>query len=52
MYICQQFYTKKSEYVNVTENCLHLWKPIGTDIHELMVSRKLLLQENRKSDKK
>lgn len=47
-----QIHPKKSEYVNVTENCLHLWKPIGTDIHELMVSRKLLLQQNRKSDEK
>jgi len=27
-----QFHPKKSEYVNVHVNCLHLWKPIGIEI--------------------
>lgn len=24
-----QYHPKKSEYVNVAKNCLHLWRPIG-----------------------
>lgn len=29
-----QVHPKKSEYVNVVENCLHLWKPIAHEIWE------------------
>lgn len=31
-----QIHPKKSEYVNVIENCLHLWKPIGHELNELV----------------
>lgn len=31
-----QIHPKKSEYVNVMENCLHLWKPIGHELNELV----------------
>ena len=31
-----QIHPKKSEYVNVVENCLHLWKPKGHEINELI----------------
>ena len=31
-----QIHPKKSEYVNVVENCLHLWKPIGHELNELV----------------
>ena len=27
-----QLHPKRSEYVNIMENCLHLWKPGGIDI--------------------
>jgi hypothetical protein len=27
-----QFHPKKSEYVNNSANCLHLWKPIGSEV--------------------
>ena len=27
-----QFHPKKSEYVNISNNCLHLWKPINKEI--------------------
>jgi len=27
-----QFHPKKSEYVNITNNCLHLWKPQNIEI--------------------
>lgn len=29
-----QIHPKASEYVNIRENCLHLWKPIGHDLGE------------------
>jgi hypothetical protein len=29
-------HTKKSEYMNISENCLHLWKPIGRKLGELV----------------
>lgn len=32
-------YTKESEYMNVSENCLHLWKPIGHELGELVERR-------------
>lgn len=35
-----QFHPKKSQYVNACENCLHLWKRIGTE-HELPPKRLL-----------
>lgn len=31
-----QIHPKKSQYVNRVENCLHLWKPIGHEIDELV----------------
>ena len=31
-----QIHPKKSEYVNLKENCLHLWKPIGHELRELV----------------
>lgn len=31
-----QIHPKKSEYVNLTENCLHLWKPCGHELRELV----------------
>ena len=31
-----QIHPKKSEYVNLSENCLHLWKPIGHELGELV----------------
>lgn len=31
-----QIHPKKSEYVNAVENCLHLWKPKGHEINELI----------------
>lgn len=34
-----QIHPKKSEYVNLSENCLHLWKPIGRELGELVEKR-------------
>lgn len=31
-----QIHPKKSEYVNVVDNCLHLWKPNGHELGELI----------------
>lgn len=31
-----QIHPPKSQYVNVKENCLHLWKPIGIDLAKLV----------------
>lgn len=31
-----QIHPKKSEYVNVKENCLHLWKPIYGKLSDLV----------------
>lgn len=31
-----QIHPKKREYVNAVENCLHLWKPIGHELGELV----------------
>ena len=31
-----QIHPKKSEYVNFQSNCLHLWKPIGHELGELV----------------
>lgn len=31
-----QIHPKKSQYVNRVENCLHLWRPIGREIDELV----------------
>ena len=31
-----QIHPKKSEYVNFKSNCLHLWKPIGHELQELV----------------
>ena len=30
-----QIMPKKSEYVNIKGNCLHLWKPIGKELRDL-----------------
>ena len=30
-----QIHPKKSEYVNVKENCLHLWRPIHGELSDL-----------------
>lgn len=32
-------HTKESEYMNISENCLHLWKPIGRKLGELVERR-------------
>ena len=34
-----QIHPKKREYVNVVDNCLHLWKPIGHELNELVQER-------------
>lgn len=31
-----QIHPKRSQYVNCAENCLHLWKPVGHEIDELI----------------
>lgn len=31
-----QIHPKKSSYVNLVDNCLHLWKPKGHELHELI----------------
>lgn len=31
-----QIHPKKSEYVNFQSNCLHLWKPRGHEINEVL----------------
>lgn len=31
-----QLHPKKSEYVDVKDNCLHLWKPKGVDIMDTL----------------
>ena len=31
-----QIHPKKSQYVNAVDNCLHLWKPVGHEIDELV----------------
>lgn len=31
-----QLHPKKSEYVNIQDNCLHLWKPKGIEIMETL----------------
>lgn len=31
-----QIHPKKSEYVNVVDNCLHLWKPNGHELGDLI----------------
>lgn len=31
-----QIHPKKSEYVNLSTNCLHLWKPKGRELRELV----------------
>lgn len=31
-----QLHPKKSQYVNLQENCLHLWKPKGLDIMDVL----------------
>ena len=31
-----QIHPRKSEYVNIKENCLHLWKPCGHELRELV----------------
>ena len=31
-----QIHPKKSQHVNCVENCLHLWKPIGHEIDEVV----------------
>lgn len=31
--------SNKSEYVNMSKNCLHLWKPIGHELGELVEKR-------------
>jgi hypothetical protein len=28
---CVQFFPKHSQYVNMVENCLHIWRPVGLD---------------------
>lgn len=33
--MCIQFHPKKSEYVNLMKNCLHIWKPSEEAVHAL-----------------
>ena len=35
-----QIHPKKSQYVNLSENCLHLWKPIGRELDELVEGKR------------
>ena len=30
--VVMQYHPKKSEYVNLHDNCLHLWRPVGEEI--------------------
>lgn len=30
--VVMQLHPKKSEYVNIAKTCLHLWRPLGTEI--------------------
>lgn len=34
-----QIHPKEGVYVNIVENCLHLWKPKGIDLAELVAER-------------
>ena len=34
-----QIHPPKSQYVNLVDNCLHLWKPIGIDLNKLVQER-------------
>lgn len=34
-----QIHPKRSRYVNAMENCLHLWKPIGHELNELIETK-------------
>ena len=34
-----QIHPKKSEYVNMKENCLHLWKPIYGILSDLVIAK-------------
>lgn len=34
-----QIHPKKSEYVDAVENCLHLWRPIGHELNELVETK-------------
>lgn len=34
-----QFHTRKSQYVNKMENCLHLWRPKNRQLLELLEGR-------------
>lgn len=30
--VCMQLHPKKSEYVNIHEHCLHIWRPVDKEI--------------------
>lgn len=32
--LCIQYHPKKSQYINNHENCLHIWRPLFTDLPE------------------
>lgn len=34
-----QIHPKKDQYVNKMENCLHLWKPIGFDMTDMVMQK-------------
>ena len=42
-----QVHPKKSEYVNIKQNCLHLWKPIGHEIWDFTEKKGRCKNENR-----
>lgn len=42
-----QIHPKGNEYINIQENCLHLWKPKGVDIMSIL-DEAVRLKENRR----
>lgn len=44
-----QIHPKKSEYVNIQDNCLHLWKPVGHEINEVL-GKQAILASNMKQE--
>ena len=41
-----QIHPSKSQYVNIKENCLHLWKPKGIDLQQLVKEKEGGKNEN------
>ena len=42
-----QVHPKKSDYVNIKQNCLHLWRPIGHEIWDFTEKKGWCTNENR-----